>query len=160
MYWKVQVFKQCIWSGIPGENSFLPTRIPGELRRSINHLTPPLFVFFKVYWICYKIVSALPFGFLAMRHAGFSSPTRDQICTPYIGRRSLNHQGTIREVPSHLTSWLISSVLPDLTFMNKPGIGISEYLSNFIALDGYCNIVTNIRMALRGKAAEPGRSGI
>ena len=47
------------------------------------------------------------------------------------GERSLNHQGTIREVPSHLTSSLISSVLPDLTFMNKPGIGIFEYLSNY-----------------------------
>ena len=67
--------------------------------------------FFKnYYWICYNIASVLCFGFFWPWGMWDSScPTRDQACTPCIGRQSLNHW-TTKEVPStRLLPWLSTS---------------------------------------------------
>ena len=63
--------------------------------QSCNTFTFPAtqvyFSLFFLYCICYNISSALCFHFLAMRHIDLSSPTRDGIHSPCIGKWSLYH---------------------------------------------------------------------
>ena len=78
-----------------GELSFLqlykilfPTPVMQHIYLSCHS---SVFLYFFLYCICYNISSALCFHFLAMRHIDLSSPTRDWIHTPCIGKWSLYH---------------------------------------------------------------------
>ena len=68
--------------------------------------------FFKIcwcgslYWICYNIVSALWFGFLAPRHVGSQLPNQGSTHTSCIRKWSLNHRTTRKVPPSSFEALL------------------------------------------------------
>ena len=77
----------------------------------------------NLYRICYNIASILCFGFLASRHVGPTSPTRDWTQASCIRWQSLNHW-TSREVPA-ITSFPSLCFTLDHQQQNpgtKPGI--------------------------------------
>ena len=79
--------------------------------------------FSNLYRTCYNIASILCFGFLASRHVGSTSPTRDWTQASYIRWQSLNHW-TSREVPA-ITSFPSLCFTLDHQQQNpgtKPGI--------------------------------------
>ena len=86
------------WAHSPGGVPQTPTlhlcsttASPGkQFIYSFSHFFLRLFFnmdhFRSLYWICSNTASVLCFGFLAQGISGFSSPTRDQIHCPCIGR--------------------------------------------------------------------------
>ena len=90
-------------------------------------------LFLSLYWICYKTVSVLPFGFLTTRHVGYvrilaSQPgSNPHSCT---GGRSLNHW-TARELTFSISSFL----LIDMHLFNR-----SLYFSSSFCCSSICRL--------------------